>query len=182
MKILDATCGFRGIWYIKKHPLVTYMDKRKCIIDAKEKNGAIYNINPDVVSEWKDTPFPDGYFDVVIFDPPHKFIHRDSKKKLGVIEQEYGLFYYETWQNEIKTGVAKLFDVLKPGGLFILKWNENMKPVKEVIKLFPYPPAFGTRQNQPIKGVKNSHWIFFLKYDVNNKLNIGDEKTRCNNK
>ena len=29
MKILDATCGSRGIWYQKNHPFVTFMDKRK---------------------------------------------------------------------------------------------------------------------------------------------------------
>lgn len=61
MKILDATCGFRGIWYQKNHPFVTFMDKRK----GKEKfdNPSTlsryreYRINPDIVSEWKDAPF-----------------------------------------------------------------------------------------------------------------------------
>ena len=167
MRILDATCGYRGIWYQKKHPLVTYMDKRKCIIDSKIKNGTRYKINPDVVSEWKDAPFPNEYFDIIIFDPPHKFISKESNRKLGVIEQEYGLLYFENWQTEIRTGVKKLFQLLKPQGMFILKWNEIEKPVKEVIKLFPYKPVFGTRQNQP---KKSSHWIFFLKYDVNMTL------------
>jgi|TARA_Y100000034_G_scaffold104223_1_gene130612 hypothetical protein len=29
MRILDATAGFKGIWYQKNHPFVTFMDKRK---------------------------------------------------------------------------------------------------------------------------------------------------------
>jgi hypothetical protein len=29
MRILDATCGFKDIWYQKNHPFVTFMDKKK---------------------------------------------------------------------------------------------------------------------------------------------------------
>ena len=28
MKILDATCGTKSMWFQKNHPLVTYIDKR----------------------------------------------------------------------------------------------------------------------------------------------------------
>lgn len=167
MKILDATTGFKGIWYQKNHPFVTFMDKRKekCI----ESNHAIgkkrrVKIDPDVVSEWKDAPFPDNYFDMVIFDPPHLVISRD-KKKLCTLEKQYGVLYKDNWRITLKDGIAKLFKTLKPEGVFILKWCENSVKVDEIIKLMPYPPLFGS--NTKSKGHTANYWILFLKYDMN---------------
>ena len=41
-----------------------------------------------------------------------------------------------------------------------------MKILDATCALFPYPPLFGTRTGQANK----NHWIVFLKYDVNMKL------------
>ena len=49
--------------------------------------------------------------------------------------------------------------VLKPHGSFIFKWNETDIKVEEPLKLFPYPPMFGTRTGQK----NNTHWICFIK-------------------
>ena len=67
MKILDATCGARGIWYQKNHPYVIFMDKRNGIYDSKTinvnfKHRRRFNINPDVVADWtKKLPFPSRF-------------------------------------------------------------------------------------------------------------------------
>lgn len=172
MKILDATCGFRGIWYQKNHPFVTFMDVRKGIVDSKTegvkfKSRRRWNINPDVVSAWKDAPFPDNHFDMIIFDPPHIVTHKN--KKLSALEKEYGCFYGDEWKQEIKEGVNKLFRILRPKGVFIFKWCEHNIDIDDVLKLFPYPPLFGS--NTKSKGHTANYWIVFLKHDVNMKLN-----------
>lgn len=160
MRILDATCGIKGMWYQKHHPLVTFMDKREDVFLSahKHQKPRTYRVEPDIVCEWKDAPFPDDYFDVVIFDPPH-IIWSNSHKE-GTVEREYGHLDAGSWQSEIEQGVKRLFEVMKPGGMFILKWCEVTIPVKKIIDLVPYPPLFGTRTGQANK----NHWIVFLKY------------------
>lgn len=72
--ILDATAGNRMMWPNKNPPNTVFMDKR----------GPELNIPPDVIAVWKYTPFRDGVFSVILFDPP--FIVRiggpDSKMRL----------------------------------------------------------------------------------------------------
>jgi SAM-dependent methyltransferase len=165
MKILDATCGERSIWFQKNHPFVIYMDMRKGKFDTKtgntKKSHGVVKINPDVQSEWKDAPFPDNYFDMIIFDPPHMIKNSD-----GSLDMRYGKLSPNNWNIVLKEGIEKLFNILKPEGVFILKWAECSKKVDDVLKLFPYPPLFGTRT-----GLNNKNlWILFLKYDINHKL------------
>jgi len=64
--------------------------------------------------------------------------------------------------------------VLKPEGVFILKWCETSIKIEDIIKLFPYPPIFGnkTMGSNPAKNDGKNHWLVFLKYDMNKKLNI----------
>jgi len=172
VKILDATAGFKGIWYQKNHPFVTFMDIRKGWINTKTKNAKFrdcghFKINPDVVSEWKDAPFPDNYFDMIVFDPPH-LVFKNKNKKLSAMEKKYGYFYEDNWKQILKEGIKRLFQILKPEGIFVLKWCESSKKTDEVIKLIPYQPLFGSRTGQK----HNNFWIVFLKYDVNNKLEV----------
>ena len=169
MKILDATAGHRTIWYQKNHPFVTFLDKRKgndyYIPDDKNKRPIRWKFKPDVVADWtKHIPFDDNEFDVVIFNPPHKIETRGIK--LSNLDVEYGFFYKDNWKKELKNGIKECFRVLKPKGIFILKWNEVDKPIDEVLSLFPYPPLVGTKTGQRTE----THWIMFLKYDVNMKL------------
>ena len=170
MKILDATCGFKGIWYQKNHPFVTFMDRRKGIFDFDNPSTLSryrrYKVNPDIVSEWKDTPFPNNHFDMVVFDPPHLIKNKGSKEYNMM--KAYGYLDKDTWRQDLKQGIKKLFDVLKPEGIFILKWCENSVKVEEVIKLCPYPPLFGS--NTKSKGKTANFWILFLKHSIDNKL------------
>ena len=172
MKILDATCGFKGIWYQKNHPFVTFMDMRKgtvgCTKNTKIKNKRHKYLEPDVVSEWKDAPFPDNSFDMIIFDPPHLLKNKDSSDtNLSLC---YGRLDKNNYKTVLKEGMAKLFRILKPEGVFILKWCENSDKVDEIIKLAPYPPLFGS--NTKSKGHTQNFWILFIKYDVNSKLDL----------
>jgi SAM-dependent methyltransferase len=169
MKILDATAGMRGIWYQKNHPFVTFLDIRKGVYDSKTKNAKFSSrrrtrVNPDVVADWCDVPFPDNHFDMVIFDPPHIFGNRGTV--LSGLEVRYGKMFKDNWKQIFKDGIKELFRVLKPKGVFILKWCESHKSLDEILSLFPYKPMVGTRTGQANK----NHWVMFLKYDVNMKL------------
>ena len=169
MKILDATCGERGIWFQKNHPFVTFMDKRYETVLSNHKNQKKrkYKIHPDIISEWKNAPFPDNYFDMIIFDPPHLIINRD-KPNLSTMDKQYGNLYKDNWRIELKLGIKKLFDILKQEGIFVLKWCENSVKVDEIIKLCPYPPLFGS--NTKGRGHTANFWILFLKHNIDKNL------------
>ena len=169
MKILDATAGARSIWYQKNHPFVTFMDSRSEKINTLQNGNALvckrtWNINPDVVSDWRDCPFPDNYFDMIVFDPPH--IIDKKKTKPSILKKKYGYFLESNYKSIIRDGVKELFRVLKPEGTFIFKWCESSKKVDEILDLFPYKPLFGTRT-----GTKNhNHWIIFIKHKFEKEL------------
>lgn len=67
MKILDVCCGSRMFWYDKHEEHTTYMDIRKAVYTAtdREKERRI-EINPDIQSDWKHIPFDDCTFDLVV--------------------------------------------------------------------------------------------------------------------
>ena len=60
MKILDVCCGSRMFWYDKHEEHTTYMDIRKAVYKAtdREKERRI-EINPDIQADWKHIPFDD---------------------------------------------------------------------------------------------------------------------------
>lgn len=169
-KILDATCGYRGIWYQKNHPLVTWMDARKgkFISYQNPKDKRIYRVNPDVVSEWKDAPFEKETFDMIVFDPPHLVRKRETKESRMMIQ--YGYLYEKNYKQVLKEGIKKLFDVLKQEGVFIFKWDETDKSINEILPLFPFKPLFSNKTINHNPKKKDSYMVVFLKYDVNKKL------------
>lgn len=175
MKILDATCGNRGIWYQKNHPFVTFMDVRNGNYDTRADNPnmsykgrRITRVKPDVVSEWKDAPFPNESFDMIVFDPPH--ILMDRNKQPPILASRYGFLYKDNYKQVLKEGIKKLFNILKPEGIFILKWSETSAPVDDIIKLCPYSPLFGS--NTKSKGHTEHFWVLFIKHDLNIKLEV----------
>lgn len=167
MKILDATAGTRSMWYQPHHPFVTFMDKRKeCYKDPRPDRYFVHRIEPNLISEWQDVPFPDNHFDMILFDPPH-IIRKKGSKEIHLVKK-YGELYEEDYKKVIREGVTELFRVLKPNGVFILKWAECSKKVDEILKLFPYQPMFGTRTGQK----NNNHWIVFIKHRFEKKLDL----------
>lgn len=171
MKILDATCGARRMWYQKNHPFVTFMDKRKGDFGfTSMKNGKgikreTIKVDPDIQADWtKELPFEDGHFDMIVFDPPH--IIRKKKNNQSFMQHQYGVFKADNYKQDLRKGLSELFRVLKNQGILILKWCDLDRSVEEVIKLSPYPPIFGTRTGQR----NNVHWIVFIKHQMNGDL------------
>lgn len=176
MKILDATCGTKSMWFVKNHPLVTYIDKRSGNFLYWNKSKAektVVKINPDIVADWtKRLPFDDDSFDMIVFDPPHIIKNEESENPIKM-EVYYSFLPKSKWKSIIKNGVAELFRVLKPQGVFVFKWAETHADIDDIIRLFPYPPIFGNHTKELNKAKNDSvHWLIFLKYDVNKKLEI----------
>ena len=149
MKILDATCGSRMIWFDKQNPDVLYMDNRQ--LTATLCDGRVLNINPDIVADFRDMPFPDNTFYLVVFDPPHlKYAGQNSwlAKKYGTLSKN--------WRQDIKQGFKECMRVLKPNGTLIFKWNEEQVKLKEILEVIECKPLFGNRRSK-------THWLVFMK-------------------
>lgn len=67
--ILDACCGSRMFWYNKSDPRTLFMDNRE--LDTTLCDGRSLVVAPDVVADFRNMPFADETFHLVIFDPPH---------------------------------------------------------------------------------------------------------------
>jgi ubiquinone/menaquinone biosynthesis C-methylase UbiE len=151
-KILDACCGSRMFWFDKQNPNVLFADIRTeshILCD-----GRTLDITPDVEIDFRNMPFPDNTFKMVVFDPPHM-------NKLGKdtwMAQKYGVLL-PTWELDIKAGFDECMRVLQPEGVLIFKWNEvqvTLNKVREVIKT---EPLFGHVTGKHGKTI----WMCFMK-------------------
>lgn len=126
--ILDATAGFRMMWYDKQHPNAVYIDQRP-------------ECEPDFVMDWsKKLDFQDKSFKLVVFDPPH--IVQGNTANSNQIIQEYGALKPETWRADLKTAFNELWRVLDEGGILLFKWATPHVSSNEVLALIPQKPLF----------------------------------------
>jgi SAM-dependent methyltransferase len=149
--ILDATAGFRMMWFNKNHPNALYIDNRE-------------ECKPDLLCDWKNlSAFPDEKFKLIVFDPPHYLSgwHNPNIK----LNQDYGLLNFETWQSDVKIAFRELWRILKPEGVLLFKWNDHDVKFDKVLKLFPVKPLFG--QQVKVSNSKNhpssTIWFCFMK-------------------
>ena len=163
-KVLDVTCGNRGMWFNKNDARALFLDKRECVIDMADNNlvrgNGIplkpwkLNIIPDMVEDFTKISLPSNSFHVVVFDPPHAFFG-----KSGFMAKQYGTLQGVDWRDILSKGFSECFRVLKINGVLIFKWNELDIPVREILKLTNEKPLFGHKSGKQSK----THWICFLK-------------------
>jgi len=147
--ILDATAGSRMIWFDKHNPDVLYMDNRQ--LTTTLCDGRILNIHPDIIADFRNMPFKDNTFYLVVFDPPHLRVAGEKSwlaKKYGVLS--------ENWRQDISQGFRECMRVLKPNGVLIFKWNEEQVKLSEVLSVLDAKPLFGNRRSK-------THWMVFMK-------------------
>ena len=156
--VLDACCGPRFMWFDKKHPNTLYIDNRR------EKKGFIEarpncEISPDMIADFRDLPFPEKSFKLIVWDPPHIF--RKNFHPKHDITKKYGIMNKETWKEDYSKGFRELWRVLDDYGILIFKFNTNNVLFSTVLKLFPVRPLFGNR----VSNNKNSStkWFTFMK-------------------
>lgn len=142
-RILDACCGSRMCWFDKNYPDAIYMDNRE--IDTKLCDGRQLLVKPDIVADFRNMPFQDDTFYLVLFDPPHL----QKAGKDSWLAQKYGLLS-GNWQEDIKQGFVECMRVLKPNGVLIFKWCEEQITTAEILRLLDVRPLFGHRRGKTI--------------------------------
>lgn len=150
--ILDAACGSKMFWFDKENPDVLFADIRQeehVLCDGRK-----LSINPDIQMDFRNMPFKDGSFKLVVFDPPHL----NNLGKSSWMGKKYGILN-KTWQEDIKQGFSECLRVLEPNGILIFKWKESQIRVSEILKLIDIPPLFGHKSGKQ----QLTHWMCFMK-------------------
>lgn len=148
-KILDACCGSKMFWFDKNRKDTIYMDNRE--LEEILCDGRRLQIRPDIVANFRNIPFTDNSFYLVVFDPPHL-------KKLGEnswLAKKYGKLS-ENWKEDLRQGFKECMRVLKQNGTLIFKWNEEQIKLKEILDSIDYKPLFGNKRDK-------THWLVFMK-------------------
>ncbi|WP_060210214.1 class I SAM-dependent methyltransferase [Sporosarcina koreensis] len=148
-RILDACCGSRMFWFDKTNEDALFMDRRN--FTEKLSDGRTLEVRPDIVGDFRDMPFDDESFYLVVFDPPHLVSAGDNSwlaKKYGKLD--------ESWPTDISQGFQECMRVLKTNGTLIFKWNEDQVPLRDVLKAIGQKPLFGNRRSK-------THWLVFIK-------------------
>lgn len=156
--VLDACCGSRMFWFDRADDRAVFGDIRNETHDLQDKSSLGGSrkliVSPDQVLDFRNLPFADERFHLVVFDPPHLV----QNGKNGWLAKKYGKLG-ECWREDIRAGFAECFRVLRPNGTLIFKWNEHEIKVSELLKLTDHKPLFGNRCGKTAK----SHWIVFMK-------------------
>ncbi len=148
-RILDACCGSRMFWFDKEHEDALYMDNRQ--LSEELCDGRTLEVNPDLIADFRNMPFEDESFYMVVFDPPHLLKAGEDSwlaKKYGKLD--------DLWQFDIQQGFNECMRVLKKNGTLIFKWNEDQISTKEVLEAIGQKPLFGNRRSK-------THWMVFMK-------------------
>ena len=147
--VLDACCGSRMFWFNKKNDKVVYMDNRK--LEDTLCDGRKLEVNPDVVADFRDIPYADKSFKLVVFDPPHLIKAGEN----SWLAKKYGRLS-DTWKKDINQGFNECMRVLDDYGVLIFKWNEDQVKLKDVLKAIGKEPLFGNKRSK-------THWLVFMK-------------------
>ena len=148
-QILDVCCGSRMFWFDKENPNVIFADNRE--IETTVCDGRALVIKPDEKIDFRNMPYEDNSFKIVVFDPPHlRYAGTTSwlAKKYGILPKD--------WKTYLKTGFDECMRVLEPYGLLVFKWNENQIPFSEVMKVFKTKPLLGDKRG-------DTRWVIFMK-------------------
>jgi SAM-dependent methyltransferase len=150
--ILDACCGSKMMWFDKEHPNVLFADIREeqhTLCDGRK-----LEVRPDVVADFRDMPFEDNSFKMVVFDPPH--LHKMGKD--AWMAKKYGVLL-PTWETDLKAGFDECMRVLEPYGVLIFKWNEHQIDLNRVLSVIQARPLFGHTSGRHGKTI----WMAFMK-------------------
>jgi len=155
--ILDPCCGPKHMWVNKNHPYTIYGDirrEKKGFVPSKSDRTA--QIKPDMIMDFRNIPFPDKSFKLVVFDPPH-FVTSKMNRYTHI---KYGILSPLTWRKDLKKGFNECWRVLDDFGTLILKWSEVSRSYREVLKVLGKQPLF-----HYIDGGKKkaTYWACFMK-------------------
>jgi SAM-dependent methyltransferase len=160
-EILDACCGGRMWWWDKAHPLAIYMDVRRAPkgsvgeLTGRPEWNPNFEVAPTCLGDFRNMPFADDSFQLVVFDPPHIV----RPEPVGINGLKYGALPAETEQDDLGRGFAECWRVIRPGGTLVFKWAGSLARVEPH---FPATPIVGTRSLRQGSGL-GTRWIIFYK-------------------
>ena len=149
-RILDACCGSRMFWFDRQCEDTVFMDKRE--LSDTLSDGRKLEVKPDIIADFRNMPFENNSFYLVVFDPPHLLKAGDN----SWLAKKYGKLDQDNWQTDIKQGFDECMRVLKPNGTLIFKWNEEQIKLGQLLKVINVKPLFGNRRSK-------THWLVFMK-------------------
>lgn len=148
--ILDACCGSKMFWFDKENQDVIFMDNRE--LNDILCDGRKLIIKPDLIADFRNIPFEDNSFKLIVFDPPH-LIHAGEnswlRKKYGILPKD--------WPDYLNDGFNECMRVLEPYGILIFKWNEEQIRIKDILATINFKPLFGDKRSK-------THWMVFMKF------------------
>lgn len=128
-------------YFDKEDPRVLFGDIRE--LDAKlpdssnPKGFQELHVHPDMLMDFRNLPFGDGAFPLVIFDPPHLRKAGES----SWLAQKYGKLPDFGWKEYLAQGLSECWRVLKPQGTLVFKWNEQQIKFGDLHDIFPAKPV-----------------------------------------
>lgn len=140
------------MWFDKYHPDVLFTDIRE--EEHELCDGRRFVVSPDVIADFRNLPFEDERFSLVVFDPPHL----ENLGETSFMFKKYSALAFD-WRTNIAQGFDECMRVLKPRGVLIFKWNERQVKVREVLDIIPYTPLFG----HPTGKGGLTKWMTFIK-------------------
>lgn len=147
--ILDACCGSRMFWFDKQNPNVVFMDNR--VEEDTLCDGRKLEVKPGLNADFRNMPFQDSSFKMVVFDPPH-LIRAGATSWLA---KKYGVLPAE-WKPYIRAGFSECMRVLEYGGTLVFKWNTEQISLSEIFKAIGQKPLYGDKRGK-------THWFVFMK-------------------
>lgn len=152
--ILDVCCGGKMFYADKQNPNVLFCDKREfeTIFKKSKQKDEHFSVKPDVIADFRDLPFENESFSLVIFDPPH--IKNGSDKSFMV--QKYGKLD-KTYKEDLAQGFQECMRVLKTSGTLIFKWSEAQISLSEILSCFNKEPLLMQKTS------RTSHFCVFYK-------------------
>lgn len=148
-KILDVCCGGRMWWHDRQDARAVYIDNRE--LECTLCDGRAFRVAPDIVADFREIPFGDETFSMVLFDPPH-LLHVGKNSWMA---KKYGKMS-EDWKSDLAQGFKECFRVLKNGGTLVFKWSEVDIKLSEILKLTPQTPVILHKKQK-------THFVIFLK-------------------
>jgi SAM-dependent methyltransferase len=154
--VLDVCASGRSFWFDHADGRALFCDIRRGHYETKRRSRTpdIVKVDPDIQCDFRQLPFRDESFWLIVYDPPHVI----RNEALGAITRRYGVLNGD-WRSMIKDGFSECWRVLKPNGTLIFKWCEVQIPLNEIFPLMPCKPLFGNRCGKKAM----THWMTFFK-------------------
>lgn len=139
--ILDATAANRKMWTNRDVDGIIYIDSQ-----------VMLDVSPNLFCDNTRTPFKDGTFDTIFYDPPHDWglpslfwgfpsekLKQERFKDFKGVPTYYGTEVYETeaqLMRHILSAQKEFHRIATDDGLVWLKWNETKKTIGAIKTLF----------------------------------------------